>query len=303
MSRQVTAFAPLCAGPDPAPRKPSVAFPVGATDTHAHIFDDRYPYYGRRIYTPPDALLADYRRMHAALGVDRAVLVQPSVYGFDNTAMLDVLKDNPATMRGIAVVEESIADAELRRMHELGIRGIRYNVVDVPLEDRGKLPVDAVRRMADRIAPLGWHIQFLMHVDEFPDMERMFAGLPVDVVIDHYGYMKTSKGLSDPGFQAFLRMLKAGRAWVKFTGAYRISAEAALPFSDVTPFAHALWQANPDRVVWGTDWPHPKHEKPMPNDGDMASRLADWAPDEALRRRILVDNPARLYGFAQADRS
>ena len=299
LSAEELAQAPYCVGPDPNPRKPAFALPPGATDCHAHVFGPvaRYPYFGRRIYTPPDALPSAYWGMLGALGVTRAVLVQPSVYGTDNRAMLDAMAGEKHRMRGVAVVEETIADAELARMHEIGVRGIRFNIVDVKPEERGKLPIDVVRRMAERIKPFGWHIQFLMHVDEFPELDRMFAGFPVDIVIDHYGYMAVSKGIAHPGFQALLKLMKAGHCWVKFTGAYRISGESALPYSDVTPYSRALVAAAPERIVWGTDWPHPKHEKPMPNDGDMCSRLLDWIPDEKERRLALVDNPAKLYGF------
>ena len=299
LSAEELAQAPYCAGPDPHPHQPAFVAPPGATDCHAHVFGPagRYPYFGRRIYTPPDALPSAYWGMLGALGITRAVLVQPSVYGTDNRAMLDAMAGEKRRMRGVAVVEETIADAELARMHESGVRGIRFNIVDVKPEEKGKLPIETVRRMAERVKPLGWHIQFLMHVDEFPELDRMFAGFPVDIVIDHYGYMATSKGIAHPGFQALLNLLRGGRCWVKFTGAYRISRED-MPYGDVVPYARALVDAAPERIVWGTDWPHPKHEKRMPNDGEMCDRLLDWIPDARQRRLALVDNPARLYGFS-----
>lgn len=289
---------PLCAGPDPAPSKPALAFAPGACDTHFHIFGPmaKYPYSPDRIYTPPDALLADWKRLAATLGVERGVIVQPSVYGSDNAVTLANLAAMRGIWRAVVVVENDITDTELERMHALGVRGIRFNVVDVAT-DKGKLPMHGARRMAERIRPLGWHVQFLMHVDEYPDLERMFDDFPTDIVIDHFGYMKAAKGPQHPGFAAFLRLLGGGRCWVKFTGAYRISGEPRLPYSDVTPLAHALLAANAERVVWGTDWPHPKHDGVMPDDGAMCDRLADWVPDAALRRKVLVDNPARLYGF------
>ena len=292
------AEAPLCAGPDPRPATPKLKLPAGATDCHFHIFGPKakYAYSPNRIYTPPDVLLPDWKHLANTLGVARGVIVQPSVYGTDNTVTLGALEAMRETWRAVVVVEDDIPDAELQRMHKLGVRGIRFNVVDVAT-DKGKLPMDAVRRMAERIKPLGWHVQFLMHVDEYPDLEKMFDGFPTDIVIDHFGYMKAAKGLQNPGFQGFLRMLKGGRCWVKFTGAYRISAEKRLPYADVTPLAHALVEANPDRVVWGTDWPHPKHDGDMPNDGIMCDRLADWIPDAGLLKKALVDNPAKLYGF------
>lgn len=298
LSAEELAQAPYCAGPDPNLRKPSFALPAGACDCHAHVFGPihRYPYYPRRIYTPPDAPPSAYWHMLGMLGVERAVLVQPSVYGTDNRAMLEAMAGEKKRMRGVAVVEESITDAELERMHEVGVRGIRFNIVDVKPEEKGKLPIAVVRKMAGRIKPLGWHLQFLMHVDEFPQLDREFGELPVDVVIDHFGYMNTAKGLEHPGFQALLRIMKGGRCWVKFTGAYRISREE-MPYNDVTPYARALVAAAPERIVWGTDWPHPKHEKAMPNDGAMTDRLLEWIPDEKQRRLALMENPARLYGF------
>ncbi|MBI2295567.1 MAG: amidohydrolase family protein [Betaproteobacteria bacterium] len=292
------ARAPLCAGPDPDTRNPGFRLPPGSCDCHAHVFGPaaRYPYSPKRIYTPPDASASDYRRMLRALGVERAVLVQPSVYGTDNRAMLAALARSGGRMRGVAVVEESVTDAELERMHAAGVRGVRFNIVDVKAEEKGRLPLDVVRKMAERVRPLGWHLQFLMHVDEFPELDKTFANLPVDIVVDHFGYMETSKGVGHPGFKALLRLLRTGRCWVKFTGAYRISRED-MPYRDVVPYAHALVAAAPERMVWGTDWPHPKHEKAMPNDGELCDRLPEWIPDEKQRHLALVENPERLYGF------
>ena len=301
MEFQSTAAAPLCAGPDPQPRKPSFTLPAGATDTHFHIFGPmtQFGFSEKRIYTPPDALLADWQRLATTLGVTRGVIVQPSVYGIDNAVTLANLQTMNGKWRAVVVVEDSITDKELEAMHALGVRGIRFNVVDIA-SGKGLLPMKRVRRMAERIAPLGWHVQFLMHVDDYPDLEKMFDGFPTDIVVDHFGYMKAEKwkvrGPQPPGFQAFLRLLKDGRCWCKFTGAYRISAHD-MPYTDVTPLAHAIIEANAGRVVWGTDWPHPKHEGTMPNDGAMCDRLLDWVPDAAIRNRVLAENPARLYGF------
>lgn len=288
---------PLCPAPDPQPRKPRLPLPPLACDTHAHICGprSRYAYWDGRVYTPPDCLLADYRHLLATLGVQRAVLVQPSVYATDNTAMLDALRDGGPNYRAVAVVDESIDDAELDRMHALGVRGVRCNIVDI-VEDKGRLPLALLQQLAAKIQRLGWHIELLMHADEFPDMDRAFADLPVDVVLGHLGYQRTEKGTNDPGFQALLRLMRAGKAWVKLTGPYRIS-ETGLPYADTIPFAHALLDAAPDRVLWGTDWPHVMMKGPMPNDGNLCDVLASWIPDETLRKRVLVDNPAKLYGF------
>lgn len=289
--------APLCAGPDPHPRKPRIVLPPLACDCHAHIFGPRavYPYSPKRIYTPPDAPLASYLELLGVLGVERMVLVQPSVYGTDNRVTLNAMKELGARCRGVAVVEDDVPDAELERLHAAGVRGVRVNVVDVA-EDKGVIPMAPLKRMAERIRPLGWHVEFLMHADEFPRLDQLFGDFPVPIVLGHLGYMRTDKGLANAGFQALLALMREQRAWVKLTGPYRI-AVSEMPYPDVTPYAHALVAAAPGQVIWGTDWPHPKHDKAMPNDGEMCDRLLDWVPDEALRRRVLVENPARLYGF------
>ena len=290
--------APLCAAPDFNPRKPQFVLPPLSCDTHAHVMGpaSRYAYSPARVYTPPDCLPSDYRRMLDTLGVERAVLVQPSVYGTDNAAMLDAMKADPVRLRGVAVVAADVADADLRRLHDAGVRGVRVNIVDVKDRKPGTLPLPALRALARRIAPLGWHMEFLMHADEFPDLDRLFADFPVDIVLGHLGYMKTDQGLDAPGFQALLRLVQTGRAWVKLTGPYRISG-AALPYHDTVPYAHALLQANAGRVIWGTDWPHVMVKSAMPDDGALCDVLLDWIPDAALRKQVLVDNPAMLYGF------
>ena len=288
--------APLCAPFDPKPRKPRIAMPRNACDTHAHICGpiEQHPYSDRRVYTPPDAPLSAYRHMLATLGVERAVFVQPSVYGTDNTVMLGAMAELGERCRGVAVVEDDVPDAELARMHEAGVRGVRVNVVDVA-EGKGMIPMHALRPLAERIKPFRWHVEFLMHADEFPELDIQFADFPVDIVLGHLGYMKTDKGLQQAGYQAMLRLMQRGKCWVKLTGPYRISTQA-LPHGDTTAFAHALLDAAPERVVWGTDWPHVMVKGPMPNDGDLADLLLEWVP-EKLREQVLVTNPAKLYGF------
>lgn len=296
-TRGTHAEPPRCAAPDPSPHRPRLQMPPLACDTHAHVCgpSTRYPYWSGRVYTPPDCLLADYRRVLSTLGVERAVLVQPSVYAADNSALLDALRAAGPSFRGVAVVEDTVAESELERMHALGVRGVRCNIVDV-VEDKGKLPLAMLHRLAAKIRPLGWHIELLMHADEFPDMARAFADFPVDIVLGHLGYQKTERGIDDPGFRALLELMRAGKAWTKLTGPYRIASQP-LPYPDTIPFAHALIDAAPERVLWGTDWPHVMMKGAMPNDGDLCDVLTDWIPDPALRRRVLVENPARLYGF------
>lgn len=257
---------------------------------------EKFAYSPERIYTPPDCLLPDYLYMLDRLGVERAVLVQPSVYGNDNTVMLDAMKVAGSRFRGVAVVEDDIEDDELKKLDSAGVRGVRVNIVDVKDRKAGSLPIAKLRKLAERVQPLGWHMEFLMHADEFPDLDRSFEDFPVEIVLGHLGYMKTDKGLEDPGFKALLRLAKSGRCWVKLTGPYRIST-GALPYSDVTPFAHALLEAAPDQLLWGTDWPHVMLKGTMPNDGALADLLSTWIPEPSLRSKVLVHNPARLYRF------
>lgn len=290
---------PFLDPPDPNPRRPKFALPENSCDSHAHVFGpaSRYPWYGKRIYTPSDALLSEYEQLLGVLGCSRGVLVQPSPYGRDNSLLLDALRASKIDLRGIAVIGDEIGTAELESMHAAGVRGIRLNIVDTS-ENKGVMPLERMRALAQRIAPLGWHIELLAHVNEFPDLDRLLGDFPVQFSFGHLGYVPTGLGTNDPGFQALLRLLADGRAWVKLTAPYRI-ATSDLPHADVTPFAHALLERAPDRIVWGTDWPHAKAEWPipMPNDGDLTDLLLDWVPDSALREKVLVANPARLYGF------
>ena len=294
------AEAPRCAPPDPAPRPPQVPFPPLACDCHAHICGPQatYGYIPERIYTPPDALLPAYRHLLSTLGCSRAVLVQPSFHGTDNRAMLAAMAQAAGAFRGVAVLPDDASERDIATLHAAGVRGARLNIVDVKT-GKGELPLDRIARLADRIKPFGWHIEFLMHVDEFPALDRLLERLPVDCVFGHLGYVRADRGVHAPGFQALLRLVRAGRAWVKLTGPYRIST-GPLPHDDTHAFAHALVDAAPDRLVWGSDWPHVKTEWtiPMPNDADLADLLARWVPDADIRRRVLVDNAARLYGFA-----
>jgi predicted TIM-barrel fold metal-dependent hydrolase len=296
---QIPASAPLCAAPDPNPRAPKRGLPAKACDCHAHICGPaaQFAYDPARIYTPPDALPADYTALLETLGIQRAVLVQPSVYGADNTVLLAALAQLGEKARGVAVVTEEVEDAELERLHALGVRGVRLNLVDVA-EPTGALPLDRALALAERIQPLGWHMEFLVHVDDAPDLDAQFADFPVDVVFGHLGYFRPGQSPDIPGFQALLRLLTGGRAWVKLTGPYRISA-MGLPYKDTDPFARVLFEAASDRLVWGSDWPHVMVKGAMPNDGDLCDILCHWAGDDGMLHKVLVDNPARLYGFSR----
>jgi 2-pyrone-4,6-dicarboxylate lactonase len=298
--------APLCQAPDRTLRSPELKLPSYATDCHAHICGpaDEFPYWDGRIYTPPDALLTDYQRLLKVLGVRRAVIVQPSVYADDNRALLSVLAQDPVNFRGVAVVGPNVTDHELERLHDAGVRGLRVNVVDVAV--KGDLPIAFLRSLADKIKVFGWHIELLAHANEFPDLAQIFKDFPVDIVLGHLGYVPSKLGVRDAGFQSLLSMMREARAWVKLTGPYRISNQVfaqsgsnnqSPSYADLAPFAHALLEANPARVLWGSDWPHVMVKGVMPNDADLCDLLGVWVPEESLRNKVLVENPGVLYGF------
>ncbi len=254
-----------------------------------------HPYVDDRVYTPPDALLPDYLSMLATLGVERAVLVQPSIHGTDNSALLEALGRLPLSGRGIIALGEGVDDYKLRELDEAGIRGVRFNLVDVT-RGRRALPMEHMRQVARRVRPLGWHVEVLLHVDEYPQLERLFRSFPGDLVFAHLGYPRSGGGVDDPGFRQLLGLLGRGNTWVKLTAPYRLSREA-LPYEDVMPLIHALADRAPDRLLWGSDWPHVRLDGAMPNDGDLCDLLLRWLPDPALREHVLVDNPDRLYRF------
>ncbi len=289
-----------CPAPDRTPLAPRTLFPGRACDTHAHICGPAaaFPYAEERIYTPPDSTLTDYLHLLEVLGVERAVLVQPSVYGNDNRALLDALALEKTGLRGVAVVDPAIGLDDIRDYDNAGIRGIRLNVVDHSGE-RNVMPVDDVRRLAALIAPFGWHIEFLVNLDEALLFADAVKDLPVSVVVGHLGYPRGGAAgwPRSLGFEAFLRLFESGRCWVKLTGPYRLSSAPDLPYGDVAPLAQRLAAVNPERLLWGTDWPHVMMKKPMPNDGALADLVADWLPDARLRERVLVTNPTSLYGF------
>ena len=293
---------PLCASHDPMPRRPKAPVPSGACDCHAHVFGpgDHYPFIPHGLYTPADALPGDYRHMLDALGMERGVLVQPSIYGTNNQAMLDAMAEDPARLRGIAVLPYDTGEADIERLHALGVRGVRCNIVDLKF-DKGVLPLDQLKGLAARIKPFGWHVEFLMHVNEFPDLDRQLANFPVDVVFGHLGYVPTREGTSTAGFKGLLRLLRDGKAWVKLTAPYRLTL-SEMPYADVDASAQILVVEAADRLLWGSDWPHTFIKTAMPNDGDLLDVFARWVPDVKQRERILVENPARLYDFPRIDR-
>jgi predicted TIM-barrel fold metal-dependent hydrolase len=285
---------PSCAQADPNPRTPRFNVPNDAVDCHAHIFGPtgQYPYAKGRAYTPPDASLSDYLHVLDTIGVRRGVLVQPSVYGFDNSCLVDALAKAGRDFRGVVVVDPRCGDDELDRLHALGVRGVRFNVLF-----GGGAALDQAWELGRRIRRLGWHIQLLLNASAFDGLCAFVRDSPVPVVIDHMGHVPAHLGVENKGFQALLAVLRERNCWVKLSASYRLTNMNHPPYSDVAPLAKALVDASPDRCVWGTDWPHPQIAVPMPNDGNLMDHLLDWIPDEEIRRCVLVDNPARLYDF------
>lgn len=282
----------LCLGPLPTVQPATFDIPRGACDTHAHVIDDgsRYPLVEDRSYTPPAATPENYLAMLQANGMDRGVLIQVSVHGTDNRLMLDTLRAHPDKLRGVGVVRPDVKDEELQAMHDAGVRGLRLNVLF-----GGGVGFDALETLAERIAPMGWHLQFLMDVRDLPALAPRLRKLPVPCVFDHMGHMPVALGLDHPGFQALCAGIRDDGWWCKLSGAYRVS-DRFDDYADTIAWAQALIEAGPERVVWGSDWPHVAITR-MPDTGRLRNLLAQWAPDPAVRHRILVDNPQTLYDF------
>jgi len=285
--------APLCLAPAAEMAPASFAMPAGACDTHAHVIadSDAYPMAASRSYTPPPAPEAKYLAMLAGTGCSRGVLVQISIYGTDNRYLLKVLGQNPNRLRGVAVVAPEVSDRELQALDAAGVRGLRINV---SFPGAG-LSLDDMETLARRIAPMGWHMQILCDGRDLPELFPRMARLPCPGVLDHMGHMPAALGLEHPAFLAMRRLVAEHGWWAKLSGAYRLSDDYD-GFKEVTPWAQALIAAAPERMVWGSDWPHVAMAR-MPDTGRLRNLLLDWAPEAALRERILVDNPARLYGF------
>jgi 2-pyrone-4,6-dicarboxylate lactonase len=288
-----TAEPPVCRAPDPNPKKPALTLPPGAADCHSHVFGprDKYGYTAERLYTPPAVFLRDYLAMLEAVGFSRGVIVQSGVHGTNNDVLVDAIAPSGGRLKGIALIDERTSDAELDRLAAAGVRGFRANLVA-----KVGVQFDAAKRLAQRVARLGWHVQFLLDVESFPALDEVLQDFPVEVVIDHMGRADTARGTGAPGFRALIRLLESGRDWAKLSAPYRTSQQS-FPYADITPFARALVAAVPERLVWGSDWPHVMLESPMPNNGDLVDLISTWIPEKAARQRILVDNPQQLYGF------
>lgn len=291
MTRQI----PTCKPPDPNTRRPRFRAPPRACDAHCHIFGPgaKYPYAPDRSYTPPDAPLVKFRELQAILGLERAVLVNASCHGTNNAVILDAIAQSNGQYRGVANADDSFSERDFQRLHDGGCRGVRFNFV----RHLGGMPdLDEFQRVIERIRPFGWHVVLHLDAADVVEFDGLLKRLPIPFVIDHMGRVPTAGGLEQEPSRRLLELARRDNCWVKICGAERISS-AGPPFTDAVPFAQALIDAAPDRILWGTDWPHPNISKHMPNDGDLVDLIPLMAPDTAMQKRILVDNPHRLYGF------
>jgi D-galactarolactone isomerase len=271
---------------------PQLQAPPDATDCHHHIYDSRFPVAPQAVLKPGDATVADYRLLQQRIGTVRHVVVQPSTYGVDNRCLLDALGQFGPQARGIAVVNTGVTDAELQQLQAAGVRGIRFN-----LAPAGTTTLDMIDPLSKRANDLGWHIQVNMASDQILAARDLWNRLPCPIVFDHLAHMREPAGMTDPAFAVVAALLQQGRAWVKLSGAYADSKVGPPTYADSTKVAQAYVREAPERLVWGSDWPHPT-EKTKPDDAILFDLLSEWVPDEATRTRILVANPAQLYGFA-----
>ena len=273
-------------------RRPKQKAPALTCDCHFHIFGpyDRYPLSAGRTYDPPPALVPDYLAMADQLGIQRMVVVQASVSGTDNAVTLDAVRQfGQHRARAVAVIDDRFTDATLKQMHDQGVRGVRFN-----LSSGNGTPIEQFETIVHRLAPLGWHVQVYTEGETLAAMAPTLAKLPVEIVIDHCGGVKAGLGLEHPQLHALLGLLDSGHAWIKVCS-YRVSSTGQ-PWSDPAPNVKAFVARYPDRCVWGTDWPHPQMS-PSPEAGLLLDQLFEWVPDAATRQCVLVDNPAKLYGF------
>lgn len=272
--------------------------PAGAWDCHCHVFGPaaRFPYAEPRSYTPEDAPLEAYLALLEHLGFERGVLVQPSAYGRDNRAMLDALERARQRLRGVAVGGAELTAATLRAWHAAGVRGLRANEFrrdGKPYYQNG-VRLAEIEPLLPLMAELGWHLQLWVDARDLPELAPSLARVPVPVVVDHMGRTEHRHGTAHPGFQALVRGVAAGRLWTKLSGTYRLGATPP-GYAEARPFHDALVAANPRQLVWGSDWPHPRPEGPVPDAARLLALFLDWTRDAGLRQAILVDNPGRLY--------
>lgn len=279
----------------PNPRKPTFQAPAGAVDAHCHVFGpgDVFPYAAERKYTPCDGPKEKLWALRDHLGFSRNVIVQATCHGADNRALVDALIDSGGRARGVATVKRDVTDAELAALHEAGVRGVRFNLVKRLVD---KLPFETLEEISRRIAPLGWHIVVYFEAAELPQLESFFNSLPTTVVVDHMGRPDVSRPVEGEEFQRFLRLLTENENfWCKVSCPERLTQEQSDSYDDVAPFAKTVVETFPDRVLWGSDWPHPNMRSHTPDEGALVDFIPRIASSAALRQKLLVTNPMRLY--------
>lgn len=286
----------------PDPKKPDFTPPPGAVDAHCHVFGPgrEFPFAPERKYTPCDASKDQLFALRDHLGFSRNVVVQATCHGSDNTAVIDAIAYSDGKARGVASIKPSITDAELAALDAGGIKGVRFNFVKRLVNP---LPPDVLRRLVDRLVPFGWHIVVYFEAQDLADLHDFLAEMPLVVVVDHMGRPDVSGSLQAPEFEDFLQLMREnGHIWSKVSGAERLSKFGPPGYDDFVPFARRVVESFPDRVLWGTDWPHPNLKSHMPDDGELVDLLPRIAPTPDLQRKLLVDNPMRLYWPEEAER-
>jgi 2-pyrone-4,6-dicarboxylate lactonase len=284
-----------CMPPDPNTRTPVFKAPPKACDAHCHVFGPAadFPYHPTSTYHPPDAGKDRLKALHDTMGIERAVIVQASCHGPDNSAMMDAIKHSDGAYRGVCIANKDFTDKQFEDLNAGGVCGVRFNFVT----HLGGTPnLEGMKNVIERVAPLGWHLIIHVNAEDIVKFEEFFLGFDLPIVVDHMGRVPTSEGVGQQAFKILLDFMQRDNWWVKVCGAERISSGGP-PFYDAVPYAQALIDVAPDRILWGTDFPHPNISKWMPNDGDLLDLVPLFARDEDLQRKILVDNPARLYGF------
>lgn len=290
---------PICYPPHPSPRKPSFKLPPKSCDAHFHVFGppERFPWApaSKRVYTPPSAPFEHYTSLAAHLGLERGVVVQPMAHGHDNYATLDAIARSEGRLRGVAKVNDDFTEADLEWLHAGGIRGVRFNMI---ADSGGGVDLPMFERVIGRIAPLGWSVTFHAKPAEIVEHADWYRTIRIPVILDHFGRVDFANGVSQTPFQTLVALMREDHIWAKIACAERNSATGP-PYADAIPFAHALIEIAPERLLWGTDWPHSQRFAlgQMCDDGDLVDLIPLMVPDEGIRRKILVENPARLFGF------
>lgn len=286
-----------CAPPDPNTRTPAVALPPGSWDAHCHVFGPKakFAYREGRSYDPPEAPVENLWRVHDTLGFERGVVVQSSIHGADNSAMLDALAQSDGRYLGVVNLDGSEPDSEISRLHDAGVRGLRFNFVRFL---GGPPDLKTFQRVIDAVAAFGWHVVIHVHGEDLVDHETMFRAIQIPVVVDHMASPDIGQDTGQKTFQLLLDLIRDRGWWTKISNGDRISIQG-LPCDDLVPYARCVIEADPDRVLWGTDWPHPMYrdDRTIPNDCDLVELLYRYTPEPEIRRKVLVDNPKRLLGL------